>query len=334
MYKTLYFCFAGALLLFSVIVVNIAPAINDLISGADWSSLSCSYYNDQYNYAKKAKVPGDYSTQEAKDEVLDSLKKEKNRCKRKKAMVGLEYTALNINLVCGFICTLLGFFHFFNIGEMGKIPSFAGLGTGIVGFVLTLVYVIESGLVFNDIDGESDIRIDSDGAFLKWDNSRNSYVCKFYDKDNKDSLYLKYSDYGNKFLNYNKDVVFRREEEKYEYYRHSHYQYINNVDVHSGGCNYRGYNGDLDIDYLFSYCKLYDEKKDNLDKLEYFDESGNKKGDCNKIFYIDYYVTDNEKKKIYDHWLTTIILSCFIIIFDIALALFGFLLMSNSNKGY
>ena len=334
MYKTLYFCFAGALLLFSVIVVNIAPAINDLISGAYWSSLSCSYYNDQYKYAKKAKVPGDYSTQEAKDVEVDSLKKEKNRCKRKKAMVGLEYTALNINLVCGFICTLLGFFHFFNIGEMGKIPSFAGLGTGIVGFVLTLVYVIESGLVFNDIDGESDIRIDSDGAFLKWDNSRNSYVCKFYDKDNKDSLYLKYSDYGNKFLNYNKDVVFRREEEKYEYYRHSHNQYINNVDVHSGGCNYRGYNGDLDIYYLFSYCKLYDEKKDNLDKLEYFDESGNKKGDCNKIFYIDYYVTDNEKKKIYDHWLTTIILSCFIIIFDIALALFGFLLMSNSNKGY
>lgn len=332
MYKTLYFCFAGALLLFSVIVVNIAPAINGLIPGAYWSSLSCSYINDQHKYTKKEKVPEDYPTQEEKDVEVDSLKKEKNRCERKKAMVGLEYTALNINLVCGFICTLLGFFHFFNIGEMGKIPSFAGLGTGIVGFVLTLVYVIESGLVFNDIDGQKAIRIDSDGAFLKWDNSRNSYVCKYYDKDNKDSLYLKYSDYGNKFLNYNKDVYFKEQEKKYEYYPHSiDHGNFNNVDVHRGGCNYYD---DLNAYSLFSQCKSYDEKKDNLDKLEYFDESGNKKGDCNKIFYIDYDVTDNEKKKIYDHWLTTIILSCFIIIFDIALALFGFLLMSNSNKGY
>lgn len=41
----------------------------------------------------------------------------------------------------------------------------------------------------------------------------------------------------------------------------------------------------------------------------------------------------NRRKRIYDHWLTTIILSCFIFIFDIALALFGFLLMSNTNKG-
>ena len=223
MYKTLYFCFAGAILLFSVIVVNIAPAINHLAEEFDeWPYQSCSLFNDGYKYAEKAPYP----SKEAKDETLEPIKKLKNRCERRKAMVGLEYTALNINLVCGFICTFLGFFHFFNIGDMGKIPSFAGLGTGIVGFVLTLVYVIESGLVFNDIDADIDveideyqftnpnIRIDSDGSFLKWDNSRNSYVCTFYDKDNKDSLYLKYSDYGNKFLNYNKDIYFKEREKK------------------------------------------------------------------------------------------------------------------------
>ena len=335
MYKTLYFCFAGAILLFSVIVVNIAPAINDLVEGSYWSSRSCSYLNDEYKYTKSKKVPGDYLTQEQKDEELDYYKKAKNRCERKKAMVGLEYTALNINLVCGFICTLLGFFHFFNIGgDMGKIPSFAGLGTGIVGFVLTLVYVIESGLVFNDIDGSGEIRIDSDGSFLKWDNSRNSYVCTFYDKDNKDSLYLKYSDYGNKFLNYNKDVYFKEEEKKYEYESHSH-SGNSNIKVHRGGCNYKGYsNGDLDLysGNLFYNCKLYEEKKDTLAKLEYFDNS-NKIGDCNKLYYINTYIRNNSNKRLYDHWLTTIILSCFIFIFDIALALFGFLLMSNSNKG-
>ena len=315
MYKTLYFCFAGAILLFSVIVVNIAPAINHLAEEFDeWPSLSCSLFNDKYKYAEKRT----YASKEAKDETLEPIKKLKNRCERRKAMVGLEYTALNINLVCGFICTLLGFFHFFNIGDMGKIPSFAGLGTGIVGFVLTLVYVIESGLVFNDIDREFDssgsIRIDSDGSYLKWDNSRDSYVCTFYDKDNEDSLYLKYSDYGNKFLNYNKDVIFREQEKKYEYFTR-------------GGCNYQS----LTSDVLFYKCKEFDEQH-TLKKQKYYDEENKEIGECNKLFYINP-ETDNYKKRLYDHWLTTIILSCFIFLFDIALALFGFLLMSNSNKG-
>lgn len=320
MYKTLYFCLAGAILLFSVIVVNIAPAINHLAEEFDeWPYQSCSLFNDGYKYAEKEP----YASKEEKDEELEKIKKRKNRCERKKAMIGLEYTALNINLVCGFICTLLGFFHFFNIGgDMGKIPSFAGLGTGIVGFVLTLVYVIESGLVFNDIDGSQRIRIDSDGSYLKWDNSRNSYVCIFYDKDNEDSLYLKYSDYGNKFLNYNKDVYFKVQEKKYEYY-----ETILSGATNSGGCNYRIYSGDI-----LDRCKDYDEKKGPFGKYEYFDELGNKKVDCNKLYYISS-VDDNSKKRLYDRWLTTIILSCFIFIFDIALALFGFLLMSNSNKG-
>lgn len=324
MYKTLYFCFAGAILLFSVIVVNIAPAINHIDEDFnDWPSLSCSLINDEYKYAEKST----YNSNEEKDKTLERIKKRKNRCERKKAMVGLEYTALNINLVCGFICTLLGFFHFFNIGEMGKIPSFAGLGTGIVGFVLTLVYVIESGLVFNDISESRDIRIDSDGSILKFDNSRNSYVCTFYDKDDNDWVFLKYSDYGIKFLNYNKDVYFKEQEKKYEYYTID----LTGLTNGASGCNLYEPTG-MSLYTVLGNCKSYDEKTDFLRKREYYDELHNKKGDCNKLYYIDN-VENNSKKRLYDHWLTTIILSCFIFIFDIALALFGFLLMSNSNKG-
>ena len=326
MYKTLYFCFAGAILLFSVIVVNIAPAINHLAYEFDhWPSLSCSLINDQYKDAEKAP----YASNEEKDETLEPIKKAKNRCERKKAMVGLEYTALNINLVCGFICTFLGFFHFFNIGDMGKIPSFAGLGTGIVGFVLTLVYVIESGLVFNDISDTGGYRIDSDGSILKFDKSRDSYVCTFYDKDDNDWNTLKYSDYGIKFLNYNKDVYFKEQEKKYEYYSMN----LNDAGEPNGGASGCNIYGSTIIHTLLDNCKLYDEKTDYLRKIEYYDELGNKKGDCNKLYYINPNIRNNSNKRLYDHWLTTIILSCFIFIFDIALALFGFLLMSNSNKG-
>ena len=196
MNKILYLCCAGSILLFSIIVVNIAPYINGIIENSgDLSTDSCKYYSDQYKSDKDKDATTHYGSQDAKDETLDQDKKDKNRCERKQAMAGLEYTALNINLVFGFICTLLGFFHFFNIGEIGKITSFAGIGTGIVAFVLTLVYVIESGLVFNDRDETTYLKLDSDGAILEWDNNKNSYVCLFYDKDNKDSVHLKYSDY-------------------------------------------------------------------------------------------------------------------------------------------
>ena len=75
MYKTLYFCFAGAILLFSVIVVNIAPAINHLIEDSYiiWPYQSCSYYNDQYKDAEKAT----YNSNEEKDKRLEQIKKKK-----------------------------------------------------------------------------------------------------------------------------------------------------------------------------------------------------------------------------------------------------------------
>jgi hypothetical protein len=334
MYKTLYFCFAGGILLLSVIVVNIAPAINGLVRGSSWSYQSCKSFSDNYKYTEKKEITN-YYTKEEKEADLDDIKKAKTMCERKKAMVGLEYTALNINLVCGFICTLLGFFHFFNIGDVGKVASFAGLGTGIVGFVLTLVYVIESGLVFNDIsiDDDSSFRIDPDGAFLKWDNSRNRYVCIYFDKNDRYSLYLKYSNYGNKFLNYNKDISFMVQDKNYKYYNHLISEDLG-IEYHSGGCNYYSIANGIHFNpsSMFDTCKDLEDKKIPFEKLGYYDGDNKKIGDCNKLFYIKTF-TDNKKKRLYDHWLTTIILSCFIFILDILLALFGFLLMSNSGKG-
>ena len=108
MKKLLYFCMAGGILLLSIIVVNISPAINFGFS-REWSSDSCSYYSDKYKYEEK----NDFTSQEIKDKKLYEYKRDKTKCERKKAMVGLEYAAFNINLVCGFVCTLLGFFFYY-----------------------------------------------------------------------------------------------------------------------------------------------------------------------------------------------------------------------------
>ena len=90
MYKLLYFCMAAGILLFSVIVVNIAPAINNLNNIQEWSEESCKYLADQIKIGKDNK---------ATDEYLDPIRRDKTRCERRQAMVGLEFAALNCNLV-------------------------------------------------------------------------------------------------------------------------------------------------------------------------------------------------------------------------------------------
>ena len=49
MKKLIFFAIASAILLFSLIVVNIAPAINGLVEGNDWFQQSCNYISDQYD---------------------------------------------------------------------------------------------------------------------------------------------------------------------------------------------------------------------------------------------------------------------------------------------
>jgi len=292
MYKQLYFCMAIGILLFSVIVVNIAPAINKLV-GTSWSQDSCKYYADDYKHYKDTTKPiQGILTQEEIDAELDEKKGMKTRCERRQAMVGLEFSALNCNLVFGFICALLGFFLFFNIGEVGKIASFAGLGAGIVGFVLTFVYVIESGLVFNDVVGQIFPRIDSDGVWAEWDGSK--YKCKYLKEKKPDSFYARYSDFGNKFLRYNKDIKFG---EKYDIMKK---------------CKPSNY---------LNHCS-------SGNRVTHDDDSTK---NCDKLYYYEN-TNYNIYKIVYDRWLTTIILSCIIFILDIGLALFGFLI-NNGSKG-
>jgi hypothetical protein len=322
---------AGGILLFSVIVVNIAPAINNLGSIQVWSQLSCKYSADNYKNEKDKKVCSGsvnsdcHRTQDIKDYTVDRYKREKNRCERRQAMVGLEYAALNWNLVFGFICALLGFCLFFNLGDVGKIASFGGLGAGIVGFVLTFVYVIESGLVFTDKADQYYVndyyqgpRIASDGSFLEWDNSKHAYTCKFYKKKNYDSVSLRFSDFGNKYLHYNKDLSFDPEKIKEEY--GCSVQYLDEIDETGYGFSYPS---------TYLGCKNRDEQQASQTGSKITNDLTNK--ECDKLYYFESF-SNNFYKVIYDRWLTTIILCCFIMIMDIGLALFGFL-VNNGSKG-
>ena len=312
MQKLIFLCIASAVLLFSIIVVNIGPVLGGLFPNYSLYGESCSMHSDNYKYIEKENYN---KTQKETD--LDRVKKDKNRCNRKKAMVSLEYVAFDLNIICGGICALLGLLVVLKVGDIDKITGLIGLGCGVVGFVLTLVYVIESGLVFNDIEIDPKLKIDSDGAVLEWDNSKDSYVCIFYEKDNEESIYRKYSDYGNKYLSYNKDVYFWEEDKKYEIDR----------------CNIYSYGGSSPINYYD--CEGYDDKtRPRKPKRSYYDPNDftKKLGDCNKLYYFDANNSSNYNKILYDRWLTSIILSCFIFLLNIGLAIFGFLLFNGSGK--
>ena len=334
MKNLIFLCFSAAIIIFTVIVLNNAPIINKLV-GNSWYDESCQNYVDLHKYYKD-KTPAQIgntdfgvNNEDTKKEWLDLLKQGKNKCYRNKAMIGLEYAAFNFNIVFGFTCALLGLFNYLKIGNLGKIVGLIGLGSGIIGFVLTLVYIIYSGIIFTkDVvgktfinvgtkysDSDVSIKIRADGAFAKWDDSKKGYVCIYYDKDNEDSFYGTYSDYGNIHLNYRSKDLYIEEEKNYKF-----------IGCLSGST------------YNYATCKTFDEA-DNLggSKYKYYEtyedqaNDKNKKGDCDYLYYTSGSY-DNKKRNIYDRWVITIVLGCFIFVLDLGLAIFGFLIFKDGGS--
>ena len=333
MKNLIFLCVASAVFILSVIVLNYAPTITGLVGKGKydqngnviysygWADFPCRYYSDIYNELED-KPESDWGKNENKQIHLDLLKEGKNDCLRKKAMIGLEYSAFNLDVIFGFVCAILGIL-LYSGNKVGKIAGLIGLGGGAIGFVLTLVYVIYSGIVFNnDVIGKkfhhddflSDLNInpytgnptlESDGAFMEWKDSANTYVCIFYDKDNKDKLYQKYSDYGNKYLNY---YYYSKKDESADYYKYT-------ICTSSS------------VDW--ETCKNYDEGTGRFQRRSIYNDKTEKIGECDKI-YVTGSSTD-EKKNLYNSWVTTIVFGCFIFVLDAVLAVFGFLVYKDSS---
>ena len=296
MQKTLFLVFSAAILIFSIISICTAPIINKVITeSSNWKNANCKQYADSY---KEKKDGPDYN---GKDDDLKSIKKNKNECNRKKAMYGLEYSALIIDLFLGFVCAILALLHYFDQAKYFiKVTGIIGLATGIIGFILTLVYVCYSGYIFTKDPAYQDLRnpnlilkLNKDGAFAKKENGQ--FKCLFYKEKDKYSVLAKYSDLGKKQYNYQKKRSF-------------------GDDTSKNSCSQ-------------SYSSYY------LCESEYFSTtdshlSGTVSG-CEYLYSSAF--TDYDNKYVFDRWVTTIIFSCFIIACDIGLAIFGFLLFKNSN---
>ena len=286
---------------FTIIVICNGPVINKY---ADFSPYeNCKIHSDSYDYAKKIST--------LPDEDKKYYKRLINKCNRDKAIYGLEYSSLIMDIFFSFVCCLLGFLNYYGVAKgFEKIIGIVGLASGIICFVMTLVYICYSGYIFTK-DSAGIAKLDKDGSYAKWDNTKNKFICIYYDPDDEDAVLAKYSDLGKKQYNYNKDNYFLSSDSEILkcVYTTSGYAYI-------------------DEDKATVLCEDTEDGEidDPYDRPTYDDGKN-----CEKL-YNNPKNTSIENKYKYDRWVTSIIFGVFVIVCSIGLALFGFLIFKDSGS--
>ena len=287
MNKTLiFFCLSASILALSIIVVCISPVINNITVGSwkisSWRTLNCKLYEDQLN------------DEEVKLDDIQKYKKINKLCKAKKAMHDLEFACLFINLVLGFVCANLSLLHSLEVGkDFEKKTGMIGFATGIIGFIITLVYVCFNGYVFNNdvAYGNDGIpytgRIEKlypNGALRKKDGS--DFIPIYYNDKSDFSEYAKYKDLGDKQYNYDS-----------KYYK------------------------------SFEYTRTTSTITSDAERcLEIYSTHSSS---CEYVYSRPFSSFIN--KDLYDRWLTTLILSIALVACNIGLLIFGFLLFKNGQ---
>ena len=297
MNKTLFFLISSVVMvIFTIITISTAPNIMGGFSGQYSDTSNCDALSESYKYKKDStKNPTD-----AQKKQLDNEKEDVNICYRQKAFINMEYATLIIDICLAAICAILGLFHFFETGMFfQKYTGLIGLISGVIAFVLTLVYLIYSGIVFTKDHKTSQYLLFDNGAILKWDETEKEYITAYTDEDEeKDqyAMYAKFKDLGKKQYNYDSKT----------------YKKILKGEISLDDC---------DEDKYETFMQNY--------------VSGSKKiGSCDYIWEERF--LDNRSnlsnKHLYDFWLTSLIFTAFVLVCSIGLAVFGLLIFMNPDS--
>jgi hypothetical protein len=287
----------------TIVNLSIGPIVSGAVKntlGIDAGTLNCKKDKDTWDKAKDDGYPD--------DSIKYNQKYEYNACQREKGMHDMEYTAFIFDVVIGLICGLLGLLHIFEVKkDFVSNTGLIGLICGFIGFVLTLVYVIFNGLVYTTVyvdveDKNGDTLYKRDGDYVIAEKEGNTYKCLYFDhKFNYNSNLPKISDLGKKQYNYDYDII------------------KDNIAGKFTNCK------DDSTNNIYYAC-TQQEKLDETDAavVNYI---GN---DC-KVIYVDTIgsTLGITNKDLSDRFLTTLILSLFVCLASIGLALFGFLLFRN-----
>ena len=281
----LFLCLAFAVLILSAVTIIVAPLINSADSNllSNWGTQNCQQQKDEYDYKNK----NNKYTSEGLKKVA---KRQVDECFSQNAMHDLEYTSLIMDLAFGFICTILGFLHYYEVGkQIEKISGLIGLITGAIIAIITCIYVGYSASLFNNGVERNLDKLYSNKAEYKWKDGKYTHN---YDEskisDDPDVKHPRYRDVGKKQYNYNSEY--------YILYR------VTGSDVKTCVTSITNANAKTkyrSCDYIWS-----GGEENNL-----------------SITY----------KYMHDRWLTSIIISVFIVACGIGLAIFGFLLFKSSG---
>ena len=292
----IFFCCACAILLFTIINLSVGPIISGKV-GKDTAGGNYFYWGTANCafYSDRYDIAEKDSSID-KDTLKYKYERAKNECYRKKGMHDMEYTSFIFNAVIGFVCGLLGLLHLFEVKkEYVSKTGMIGLICGFIGFVFSFVYVILNGLVYTTYyDYNNQIyKTDSDCAFAEKKEGYFEWI--YYDSpENSHALIAKYSDLIQKQYNYDKDIF---------------------EELQSGEA---------------SSCL---ENPDAHNKNDRKIPIPTGKGGCNKLY--DSYCEDRiliTNKDISDRFLTTLLLSLFVCLANIGLAIFGFLLYRTPGE--
>ena len=308
---TIFFCCACCILVLTIVNLSIGPIVSgtlqDNFVGQDLGTLNCKLAKDTLDYAKDAPNHNDDAIKYDQEYLY-------NTCQREKGMHDMEYTAFIFDIVIGFICGLLGFLHIFEVKkDFVSNTGLIGLICGVIGFVLTFVYVIFNGLVYTTVyaarvDSNGDINgiYKRDGDYAIAEKDGDNYKCLYFDHQyNQYSIYAKLSDLGKKQYNYDKDII-------KDYTTDNKIQNCIADDSNSmvTGTDF------LDLcaikEKLITGTDIATQYKDNNCEMIYIQSTEFSSGIVNK--------------DLSDRFLTTLILSLFVCLASIGLALFGFLL--------
>ena len=291
----IFFCCACTILLFTIINISIGPIISGKVGAYDPINL-----RPDWGTLNCRRYQDDYDEAKKNGPIDDKEKKyywdyNINHCNRKKGMYNMEYTSFIFDIVIGFICGLLGLLHHFELKkEFVSKTGLIGLGCGVIGFVLTFTYVILNGIVYtNYYDNTIAIyKRDGDGVFAE--KKGDHFECLYYDFDEPENEYSLYAKYS--------DLIKKQ------------------------------YNYDKDLIESYSSSPITGCKVDpyscitNEGKIPATSYSN-----CNKL-YADIYYSSITNKDISDRFLTTLLLSLFVCLANIGLAIFGFLLFRTPSE--